>query len=282
MKRIVENIDRNFIKYSFFVFCLLVIISWGYILASEPESLGKLFDEKNGEYLLRFIKRLFGMNEKQPAFLNKEMWKQGMLLSLQTFEMSILATGIATVGMLLLVIPSARNIADGKLLLKKKWYYKIFYYVSKFFFLLSRSIPELMWAMILVFILKPGMLPGALALAIHNMGVLGKLCGEIIENIDEKPIQNLALSGGGQSQVMLYGILPDVLPKYINYILYRLENIIRATLIVGFVGVAGLGLQFKLAMSYFKYSEILLYLIFYLIMVYITDILSAMAKRYIE
>ena len=120
MKRIVENIDRNFIKYSFFVFCLLIIISWGYILASEPESLGKLFDEKNGEYLLRFIKRLFGMNEKQPAFLNKEMWKQGMLLSLQTFEMSILATGIATIGMFFLVIPSARNIADGKLVLKKK------------------------------------------------------------------------------------------------------------------------------------------------------------------
>ena len=99
---------------------------------------------------------------------------------------------------------------------------------------------------------------------------------------NEKPIQNLALNGGSKLQLMFYGIFPDILPKYINYILYRLENIIRSTLIVGFVGASGLGFQFKLAMSYFKYSDILLYLIFYLILVYITDILSSLAKKWIK
>ena len=278
----IYNIKKNFIKYSFFTFCLLVIISWFYIFFSEPESLSKLFDERNIEYLIRFLKRLFGLNEEIPAFLDKEMWKQGLILSIQTFEMSILATGIATVGMLILVIPSARNVSNGKLTLNKKWYNNFFYYICKIIFLITRAIPELMWAMILVFILKPGILPGALALAIHNMGVLGKLCGEVIENMDEKPIQNLALNGGSKLQLMFYGIFPDILPKYINYILYRLENIIRSTLIVGFVGASGLGFQFKLAMSYFKYSDILLYLIFYLILVYITDILSSLAKKWIK
>ncbi len=139
-----------------------------------------------------------------------------------------------------------------------------------------------MWAMILVFILKPGIWPGAIALALHNLGVLGKLCGEVIEDMNDKPIQNMSLNGAGELQILFYGILPDVLPKYINYILYRLENIIRATLIVGFVGASGLGLQFKLAMGHFKYSEILLYLICYLILVYITDILSTMAKNFIR
>lgn len=277
-----RKIDKYFIRYSFFLFCFLIILSWTYIFHTESDSLFKVFDERNMNYLSRFLRRLFGLNEEIPAFLNIEMWKQGLVLSIQTLEMSILATGIAAIGMFLFVIPSAKNIANGKLTLNRHWYYKVFYYISRIFFLVSRAVPELMWAMILIFILKPGILPGALALAIHNMGVLGKLCGEIIEDMDERPVQNLALSGAGQLQLLFYGILPDVLPKYINYILYRMENIIRATLIVGFVGASGLGLQFKLAMSHFKYSEILLYLICYLILVYITDIISSVCKKIIR
>ncbi len=79
--------------------------------------------------MIRFLKRLFGLNEEIPAFLDKEMWKQGLILSIQTFEMSILATGIATVVMLILVIPSARNISNVKLTLNKKWYNNFFYYI---------------------------------------------------------------------------------------------------------------------------------------------------------
>ena len=277
-----RKIDKYFIRYSFFLFCSLIILSWTYIFHTESDSLFKVFDERNIGYLSRFLRRLFGLNEEIPAFLNIEMWKQGLVLSIQTLEMSILATGIATVGMFLFVIPAAKNISNGKLTLNKHWYYKILYYISRTIFLISRAVPELMWAMILIFILKPGILSGALALAIHNMGVLGKLCGEIIEDMDERPVQNLALSGAGQLQLLFYGILPDVLPKYINYILYRMENIIRATLIVGFVGASGLGLQFKLAMSHSKYSEILLYLICYLILVYITDIISSICKKIIR
>lgn len=277
-----KNVDKHFIKYSFFLFCFLSIISWIYIFFTELDVLSSLFNGKNADYFTKFIKRLLGLNETVPAYLDKEMWKEGFSLSLQTFKMSILATGIASFGMFIFVISSARNILDGSLTLYRKWYYVPLYYISRTVFLITRAIPELMWAMILVFVLKPGILPGAVALALHNMGVLGKLCGEVIEDIDEKPVQNMALTGGSQMQLMFYSILPEILPKYINYILYRLENIIRATLIVGFVGASGLGLQFKLAMSHFKYSEILLYLIYYLILVYFTDILSALAKKFVK
>ena len=277
-----KNTDKNFIKYSFFIFCLLVAVSWSYIFSTDPESLSKLFDSRNTVHLSRFIGRLFGINEEVPAFFDKEMWKQAISLSIQTFQMSILATGIATFGMLVFVLFSAKNIVNGELTLHRHRYYKPFYYISRTAFLVTRAIPELTWAMILVFILKPGILPGALALALHNFGVLGKLCCEVIEDMNEKPIRNMSLNGAGELQLLFYGIFPDILPKYINYILYRLENIIRATLIVGFVGAGGLGLQFKLAMGHLKYSEILLYLICYLIMVYITDMLSTLAKRFIR
>lgn len=274
-----KNIDKNFIKYSFFLFCILAVISWVYIFSIESKNMSNLFNKKNIDYLKRFLQRLIGKGETKPAFLDIEMWKEGFILSIKTFQMSIVATGIASIGMFLLVVPSAVNIANGKLTLYKRWYYKPLYYINKTMFLIMRAIPELMWAMILVFILKPGVLPGAFALALHNMGVLGKLCGEIIENMNEKPVQNMALNGATQGQLLFYAVLPDILPKYINYILYRLENIIRATIIVGFVGAGGLGLQFKLAMSHFKYSEIFLYIVYYLILVYFTDILSAIARK---
>lgn len=273
--------NRQFIKYSFSIFCLLILVSWIYVFSDASESISNLFNSRNPVYLNRFFRRLLGENEKNPAFLDIEMWKQALYLTIKTFETGILATGIASIGMMIFVLPFAANTVSGKLSLHKHRHY-ILFYISKTVFLITRAIPELMWAMILIFILKPGILPGALALALHNMGVLGKLCGEVIEDMDKKPIQNMTLNGAGQLQILFYGILPDVMPKFINYILYRMENIIRATLIVGFVGAGGLGLQFKLAMSHFKYSEISLYLLCYLISVYIVDIISALTKKIIK
>ncbi len=274
--------NKKFIKYSFLVFCFLTLFSWIFIFVKDGDEIENLLNSQNMNYLIKFFSRLFGQNEKNPAFLDKNIWTEVFYLSIETFKMGILSVGIAAFGMLSLVLFSARNIANGELLSYKYKYGKLFYYISKIIFLITRAIPELMWAMIFVFIFKPGILPGALALAFHNLGVLGKLCSEVIEDIDEKPIKSIALSGGSQLQIMFYGIIPDILPKFLNYILYRMENIIRATLIVGFVGASGLGLKFKLAMSHFKYSEILVYLICYLILVYITDITSFWVKKIIK
>lgn len=274
--------NKKFIRNSFYIFFMLIISSWIFVLTTNSSSIENIFQQKNLEYLMKFINRLFGKGETNPAFMDKKIWKEVFVLSIDTFKMSILATGIAAIGMLFFVLFSARNIVDGSLTSYKYKFSKIFYYISKVIFLISRAIPELMWAMIFVFIFKPGILPGALALALHNFGVLGKLCAEVIENINEKPIKNIVLNGADQKQIMFYGIFPEVLPKFVNYILYRLENVIRATLIVGFVGASELGLNFKLAMSHFKYSEILVYLICYLILVYVTDFISFIAKKIIS
>ncbi|WP_373779119.1 PhnE/PtxC family ABC transporter permease [Glaesserella sp.] len=276
-----HHIDRHFIKYSFFTVLCLIAFSWLYILKDQPSALADLFRADNWIYLREFIESMLGIGEEIPAYLDPEMWQNALWLSGETFVMSILATGLAGIAMFILVLPSARNMAQGKLGFKSCWYHKIAYHISRFLFLFSRAVPELMWAMILVFIFKPGIVPGALALAIHNFGVLGKLCGEVIEDMDEKPIRHLAQNGASQAQLLFYGIYPMVMRSFLNYILYRMENIIRATLIVGFVGASGLGMQFKLAMSFFHYSEITLYLLCYLILVYITDLLSAIAKKYI-
>ncbi|PJG86324.1 PhnE/PtxC family ABC transporter permease [Conservatibacter flavescens] len=281
MHKLLQHIDRYFIKYSFWLVLLLLIWSWLYILNEQPNAFSDLFQAKNVNYLMEFIEGMLGLDEAIPAYLDPEMWKKALWLTWETFVMSILATGIAAISMFILVLPSARNVAQGKLGFQAGWPHKIAYHCSRFLFLFSRAVPELMWAMILVFIFKPGIVPGALALAIHNLGVLGKLCGEVIEDMDERPIRYLAQNGASQTQILFYGIYPTVMHAFLNYILYRMENIIRATLIVGFVGAGGLGMQFKLAMSFFHYSEITLYLLCYLMLVYLTDLLSTWAKRYI-
>ncbi|MFZ7214194.1 PhnE/PtxC family ABC transporter permease [[Pasteurella] aerogenes] len=281
MIKIRPHFERHFIRYSCWAVVVLIVASWLYILYDQPEAVSSLFNPKNVDYLLDFLNGMLGLAEETPAYLDAQLWQKALTLSWDTFLMSILATGIAAGGMLLLVLPAARNVAQGHFRLQTRWYHHVAYYFSRGLFLFSRAVPELMWAMILVFIFKPGIIPGAFALAIHNFGVLGKLCTEVVEDMDEKPIRHLVENGASASQLLLYGFYPMLIRPFVNYILYRMENIIRATLIVGFVGASGLGMQFKLAMSFFHYSEITLYLLCYLLLVYVTDILSALVKRYI-
>lgn len=272
--RLHAHFQRYFLRYSLLALAGLIGWSWWFILQDQPDAVSSLFQRQNWDFLTEFVGEMLGVGEETPAFLAPERWRNALWLSLDTFLMSLLATAMASVAMVLFVLPAARRFARGG---EKSTFGKI----SNGLFLVSRAVPELMWAMILVFIFQPGILPGALALAIHNFGILGKLCAEAVENLDDKPLQHLRQNGASQSQLLLYGIYPMVIGTWLNYILYRMENIIRATLIVGFVGASGLGLQFKLAMSYFHYSDITLYLLCYLLLVYLTDGLSALVKKYL-
>ena len=100
-----------------------------------------------------------GLERQQPAFLNPESWKQAISLTYETLRMSIMAIGFSTVAMFLTVIPAARNIANGSLTLVGKWYNWILFGIVRIMYIFSRAIPELVWAMIIIFILKPGILP---------------------------------------------------------------------------------------------------------------------------
>lgn len=272
----------NITKVSLYLLFFLMISSWSYVFLVDNASISELFSEKNAMYLRKFVGGLVGIGEEVPAFLDKSLWKDAISLSIETFIMSIISIGFATIAMLISVIPASKNIANGSLTLKKRWYSYPLFYIIRGLYIFSRSVPELLWAMIVVFILKPGILPGAIALAIHNYGILGKLCSEVVEDMESKPVMNLASCGANQAQLFLYGIIPTVMNRFLTYILYRWEVIIRTSIIVGFVGAGGLGQSFKLAMSFFKYSEITLYLICYILLVYIADMVSNISRKLIE
>jgi phosphonate transport system permease protein len=282
-----SSIPKRKFKFDFAVFSLtlalaLMLSSWIFIFKVDDADFFGLFSEKNMRYSRKFINGLLGIGEKVPAFTNAESWKTVLILTYETLQMSVLAVGFATLAMLITVIPASRNAADGSLSLSKRWYNWIAFGLIRGIYIFSRSVPELVWAMIIVFILKPGILPGAIALAIHNYGILGKLCAEVVEDLDLRPIRNLASSGAGKGQLLIYGVIPIVMPKFLTFILYRWEVIIRTSIVVGFVGAGGLGQQFKMSMSYFHYSDITLLLICYLFLVGMADLLSEGARKMIE
>jgi phosphonate transport system permease protein len=279
-----ENPARNggIVTGSFLFSVFLLIFGWGYIFLVQKANLFELFSEKTNDYTVKFLKSLVGIGEEEPAFASWENWKNAIMLTYDTLRMSILAIGLATITMLLTVLPAARNVASGSITLSRRWYGWISFGIVRIIYIVSRAVPELIWAMMIIFIFKPGILPGAIALALHNFGILGKLCAEVIEDLDSRPIKNLASSGANRTQLLFYGIFPTVMPKFMTYILYRWEVIMRTTIVVGFVSAGGLGTQFKLSMSFFHYSDITLLLLCYLVLVFGADIVSEKIRKLVK
>ena len=113
-----------------------------------------------------------------------------------------------------------------------------------------RAIPEIVIALVLIFVLGGGPVPAMIAIALHTVGALGKLFSEVNENASLKPVEGLHSVGANWSQRMLLGAIPQVAPNYLSYALLRFEINIRASAILGFVGAGGIGYELKNAMSW--------------------------------
>ena len=115
---------------------------------------------------------------------------------------------------------------------------------------ISRAIPEIVVALVLIFILGGGPVPAMIAIAIHTAGALGKLFSEVNENADLKPLDGLSSVGATWGQKMALGVVPQVAPNWLSYALLRFEINVRASAILGFVGAGGLGYELKNAISW--------------------------------
>lgn len=257
----------------------LILAAWWQVLTEQGAGAGGLLP---GEWWAGgrvFLHQLLTGGPGRPAFLDPAGWRWAASLAAETLVMSLLATGLAALGALLTVIPAARTVADGTLTLRASSRGWAAYTVVRAAYALSRAVPELLWAMLVVFVLRPGMVAGALALALHNAGILGKLWAEVVEDLDPRPARALRASGASPGQLALYAVLPAVLPQFLTYLLYRWEVIIRTTVVVGFVNAGGLGRQFRLSMSWFHYDEVALLLAVYVLLVWLVDLTSAALRR---
>ena len=288
MSAIARQIIQPFkgtVRLSLVIFLLFASASWAFILADTNSGFPDLFTAQTWSGAAGFLSKLAGVGEAgTPAFLQADRWAETGLLASQTLAMSILAIVFAGTGALLTFLPASRNVAMGELSPNRRatpgWV--LLHYVVRGTFMLTRGIPELVWAMLIIIFLSPGILPGAVALGLHNYGILGKLSAEVVEDMDPRPARSLRVSGAGAFQMMAYGIIPQVLPQFITYLLYRWEVVIRTTIVVGFVSAGGLGMDFRLSMSFFHYSDIALLLAWYLLLVVGIDMLCAGLRKLIR
>lgn len=138
-----------------------------------------------------------------------------------------------------------------------------------------RTVPEIVWALIFVFMVGLGPFPGVLALALQTGGVLGKLFSEALDDVDPTPLEALQATGASRMRIVLYGVLPQALPQFLSYALYRWEVNIRAAAMMGFVGAGGLGQRIYIAISLFHEHQLLTLILAMYVIVTLVDALSA-------
>jgi phosphonate transport system permease protein len=205
-------------------------------------------------------------------------------LSLETLAMSILASALAAVGGLLLSFPASQQFLLSSWLHPGRGNrinrsFRLGSLLARSLLLLARAIPAPIWALVILFVLFPGILPGAIALGLHNLGILGRLMTEVIENLDQRPLEALKAAGTPTSLVFFYGVLPLSLPHFLSYALYRWEVCLRETVIVGLVGAGGLGRLLTEQLSSFDYRGLVLTLGCFLLLTFVVDWVSANARR---
>ncbi|MCX7380969.1 MAG: phosphonate ABC transporter, permease protein PhnE [Alphaproteobacteria bacterium] len=119
-----------------------------------------------------------------------------------------------------------------------------------------RTVPDLVFALIFVVAFGLGPLPGVMALAIHTAGALGKLFAEVVDNIDLKPVEGIAASGGSWFAQVRFGVVPQVLANFTSYALLRFEINVRGASVIGFVGAGGIGEDLLVSIRRFYYADV--------------------------
>jgi phosphonate transport system permease protein len=225
---------------------------------------GRLFSWDAAQRMGRFLGELSDP-AREPAFLGRLA-----IATLETLAMSAVGTLLAALLGLLLALPASGVSGQASSLWRRptRWLLNVL-----------RSIPELVWAALLLISAGLGPLAGTLALALHTSGVLGRLFAESIENAADGPAFALRTQGVRAGRVFLYATLPVALPQLLSYTLYRWENNIRAAAVLGVVGGGGLGQMLSFHMGLFHMREAGSVLLATLALVAMVDLLSNLARR---
>src|SRR5581483_8639439 len=156
---------------------------------------------------------------------------------------------------------------------------RVLYYAARGIIGFTRAVPDLVWALLFVTAVGLGPFPGALAISVHSIGMLGRLFSEVVEDMDMGVVEALTMSGASRLQVFSHAVVPSVLPSLLGIALYRLDENIRSSLVLGFVGAGGIGFQLLTAMNLFQYQQVSVLLIVTFVIVLAAERLSAIARE---
>ena len=220
-----------------------------------------LFTGESLRLMGQFVAEFFPP-DVSPAFLAKAGWG-----ALQTLAVSALGTLLAAAAGAVLALPASGRFGH------------IAQATSRFALNFLRSVPELVWAALMVLAAGIGPFAGALALALHTTGVLGRLFAEGLENAPRAPEDALVLAGARPVSAFVYASLQIVLPQWVAYTLYRWEMNIRMAAVLGFVGGGGLGQLLYFHLSIFQQQQAMTVLIAMFGLVALVDFLSGRLRR---
>ncbi|MCA0969616.1 phosphonate ABC transporter, permease protein PhnE [Halobacillus litoralis] len=143
----------------------------------------------------------------------------------------------------------------------------------------TRTFPEILLALIFVASIGPSPFAGVLAIAIGSTGMLGKLFGETIETVDMSLVETMQANGATRIQVLFYAILPQVVPEFLSYAMYRFEIDVRASTILGVIGAGGIGTLIVISAANRNWGEVGLIVLCIIVVVTVIDYLSAYARK---
>lgn len=189
--------------------------------------------------------------------------------ALETVDIALFGTVIGVIVALPLAVLGARNTTPARPL----------YGAARVLIAVARAVPDLVWALIFVTAIGLGPFPGALAISVHSVGMLGRLFSEVIEDMDMGPMEALTTTGATRLQVFSHAVVPTVLPSLLGIALYRFDENIRSSLVLGFVGAGGIGFQLLTAMNLFQYRTVLLLLLVTFVLVIAAERFSAALRR---
>lgn len=237
---------------------LLALVLWSWQLISQQTIW--IFVQDAPEQALNLLGRMLPPRWAYAEVLVRPLWD------------TINIATIGTLGALFLAVPlallAARNTTPHPAVRA----------VALLLIVSSRSIHSLIWALVLVFVVGPGVFAGILAIALRSVGFIAKLLNEAIEETDPKPIEAVRSTGAGPGETIVYGIVPQVLPAFAGITLFRWDINIREATFLGLVGAGGIGLQLNASISALRWADASVILVAIFAMVLVSEWVSARVR----
>jgi phosphonate transport system permease protein len=204
--------------------------------------------------------------------------------ALVTLAVSVLGTALAAAMGLWLAYPAAWRVqalrrGAGPPALARRLAVELVSWTARALLNLGRTLPELLWALLLIFAVGLGPFAGALALGVHTAGVLGRLYAEVLEEVPAGPVRALESAGASMAAASAFAVLPQAAPQLLAYTLYRWEVAIRASAVMGVVGAGGIGQLLHVSLSLFHHHRTLTLVAVIVAMVSAVDLLSGWLRR---
>ncbi|WP_421725581.1 phosphonate ABC transporter, permease protein PhnE [Bauldia sp.] len=236
---------------------LVALLVWGWAPAEMYRVVNLFTDASNmADYASGFL---------SPSFRDIDYYIEEIIL---TVQIAIWGTVLAVIASVPFGILSSNNMVPW-------WVYQPVRRMMDAF----RAINELVFAVLFVVAVGLGPFAGVMALFIHTTGVLAKLFSEAVEAIDPRPVEGIRATGASKVQEIVYGVIPQVMPLWLSFSLYRFESNVRSATVLGLVGAGGIGQVLFESIRGFYYAETAAILIVVIITVTIVDLISQQLRK---